>query len=67
MLVDLFNAELSPERYWQGPRSQKSGEGERERDGGGPGFESRQERQENFLLQGQLSVLILISVSVPPP
>ena len=30
MLVDLFNAELSPERYWQGPRSQKSGEGGRE-------------------------------------
>ena len=26
-----------------------------------------QERQENFLLQGQLSVLTLISVSVPPP
>ena len=33
----------------------------------GPGFESRQERRENFLLQGQLSVLTLISVSVPPP
>ena len=30
-------------------------------------FESLQERQENFLLQGQLSVLTLISVSVPPP
>ena len=34
MLVDLFNAELSPKRYWQGPRSQKSGEGEREGGGG---------------------------------
>ena len=32
----------------------------------GPGIEP-QERQENFLLQGQLSVLALISVSVPPP
>ena len=31
-----------------------------------PGFESRQERRERFLLQGQLSVLTLISVSVPP-
>ena len=32
----------------------------------GHGFESQQEQQENFLLQGQLSVLTLISVSVPP-
>ena len=32
----------------------------------GRGFESLQERQENFLLQGQLSVLTLILVSVPP-
>ena len=32
----------------------------------GLGFESRQERRENFLLQGQLSVLTLISVPVPP-
>ena len=31
------------------------------------GFESLLERRENFLLQGRLSVLILISVSVPPP
>ena len=30
-------------------------------------FESRQEQWENFLFQGQLSVLTLISVSVPPP
>ena len=30
-------------------------------------FESLLERRENFLLQGQLSVLPLISVSVPPP
>ena len=29
-------------------------------------FESLQEQHENFLLQGQLSVLTLISVSVPP-
>ena len=36
------------------------------RDQKGPGFKSRQERRENFLLQGQLSVLTLISVSVPP-
>ena len=33
----------------------------------GHGFESLQERRENFLLQGRLSVLALISVSVPPP
>ena len=33
----------------------------------GRGFESLLERRENFLLQGRLSVLILISVSVPPP
>ena len=33
----------------------------------GPGFKSLQERRENFLLQGRLSVLTLISVSVPPP
>ena len=33
----------------------------------GRGFESLLERRENFLLQGQLSVLTLISVSVPPP
>ena len=33
----------------------------------GPGFESPQERRESFLLQGQLSVLTLISVTVPPP
>ena len=33
----------------------------------GRGFESRQERRDNFLLQGQLSVLTFISVSVPPP
>ena len=31
------------------------------------GFESRQEQGENFLLQGQLSVLTLISVSIQPP
>ena len=32
------------------------------------GFQSlAQERRENFLLQGRLSVLTLISVSVPPP
>ena len=33
----------------------------------GRGFESLLERRENFLLQGWLSVLTLISVSVPPP
>ena len=33
----------------------------------GRGFESLQERWENCLLLGQLSVLALISVSVPPP
>ena len=33
----------------------------------GPGFKSLQERRENFLLQGRLSVLTLMSVSVPPP
>ena len=33
----------------------------------GRGFESLLERQDNFLLQGRLSVLTLISVSVPPP
>ena len=33
----------------------------------GRGFESRQERQENFHLHGQFSVLIFISVSVPTP
>jgi len=33
----------------------------------GRGFESLLERWENFLLQGRLSVLTLISVSVPPP
>ena len=33
----------------------------------GRGFESLQERRENFLLQGRLSVLTVISVSVPPP
>ena len=33
----------------------------------GRGFESLQEWRENFLLQGQLSVLTVISVSVPPP
>ena len=33
----------------------------------GCGFESLLERWENFLLQGRLSVLTLISVSVPPP
>ena len=33
----------------------------------GHGFESLLERRENFLLQGRLSVLTLISVSVPPP
>ena len=33
----------------------------------GRGFKSLQERRENFVLQGQLSVLTLISVSVPPP
>ena len=33
----------------------------------GRGFESLQERRKNFLLQGRLSVLTLISVSVPPP
>ena len=31
------------------------------------GFESLQEGRENFLLQGQFSVLTLISVSVAPP
>ena len=39
----------------------------RTRDRKGCGFESLLERRENFLLQGQLSVLTLISVSVPPP
>ena len=33
----------------------------------GRGFESLLERRENFLLQGRLSVLTLILVSVPPP
>ena len=33
----------------------------------GRGFEYLHERRENFLLQGQLSVLTLFSVSVPPP
>ena len=33
----------------------------------GRGFESLLERRENFLLQGWLSVLTVISVSVPPP
>ena len=33
----------------------------------GCGFESLLERRENFLLQGWLSVLTLISVSVPSP
>ena len=33
----------------------------------GRGFESLQERRDNFLLQGRPSVLTLISVSVPPP
>ena len=33
----------------------------------GRGFESLLERRENFILQGRLSVLTLISVSVPPP
>ena len=33
----------------------------------GRGFESLLEWRENFLLQGRLSVLTLISVSVPPP
>ena len=33
----------------------------------GCGFESLLERWENFLLQGQLSVLTLILVSIPPP
>ena len=33
----------------------------------GCGFESLLEQQENCLLRGQLSVLTLISVSVPPP
>ena len=33
----------------------------------GRGFESLLERRENFVLQGRLSVLTLISVSVPPP
>ena len=32
----------------------------------GSGFKSQQERRENFLLQGQLFVLTLILVSVPP-
>ena len=32
----------------------------------GCGFESQQEWRENFLLQGQRSVLYLILVSVPP-
>ena len=33
----------------------------------GRGFESLLERRENFLLHGQLSVLTLFSVSLPPP
>ena len=33
----------------------------------GPGFGSPQDQRDNFLLLGQLSVLALISVSVPPP
>ena len=33
----------------------------------GPGFECRQERLEKFLVQSQLSLLTLISVSIPPP
>ena len=39
----------------------------RTRDLKGRGFESLLKRRENFLLQGRLSVLTLISVSVPPP
>ena len=33
----------------------------------GRGFQSLLERRENFLLQGRLTVLTLISVPVPPP
>ena len=33
----------------------------------GLGFDSQQNRRENFLLFGQLLVLNLLSVSVPPP
>ena len=33
----------------------------------GRGFESLKERREIFFLQGHLSVLTIISVSVPPP
>ena len=32
----------------------------------GRGFKSLQEQQENFVFQGQPSVLTLISVSIPP-
>ena len=39
----------------------------RTRDRKVPGSSPGKERRENFLLQGQLSVLTLISVSVPPP
>ena len=39
----------------------------RTRDRKGRGFESLQERQENFLLQGRLSVLTCILVSIPTP
>ena len=39
----------------------------RSRDRKGRGFQSPQERRENFLLQGQLFVMALISVSIPPP
>ena len=28
--LDLFNAELSPKRYWRGPKSQETGELDKE-------------------------------------
>ena len=53
---------------WQTPSSGGDGSVVRAPDSWlkGRGFESLLERRENFLLQGRLSVLTLISVSVPP-
>ena len=64
---------LAPGEWWSHSRRKWSRDGDssvvRAPDSWlkGPGFRSLQERLENFLLQGRLSVLTLISVSVPPP
>ena len=61
--MTVCGSRLSAVQWWL---NDESGDSSVVRAPDGREFESLKERWENFLLHGKLSVLALISVSVPP-